>query len=205
MTLFGITVTSSVIWIVLGVIAAIAGVWFVGGRGKRRISRAAGTLADIGALVSAAREAAQNENDDETTPRSLSRGDSLYLPMIEKDFPDFSLNAAKEQVRAHVRELFGGADAFRVHNTAIGDYLRSGSEKTVVFQCAYEVRENGKLRQHRVLVDYTNKQLAGEDYVAQTCPACGAAIRAGSTECAYCGSRLVMTRAAWEITDCREG
>ena len=185
-------------------VAVIVGA-IIAGAVRRRIRRAAGTLSGIGVLINAAKAAAVSESEDETTPRSLSRGDSLYLPMIKKDFPDFSLNAAKEAVRAHMTERFGGEDGFRIHRMAIGDYLRSGSEKTVVFQCAYELREDGKLRQHRALVDYTHKQLTDEQYAAQTCPACGAAIRAGAMECAYCGSRLVMTRAAWEVTDSREG
>ena len=205
MQIFGITVTWTwLIWIG----AAVAAVTFIrlGTRSlKRRISRTAGTLAGIGMLISAAKEAAQSESQDETKPRSLSGGDSLFLSQITRDFPDFSITAAKEDVRAYMKNEFADADSFRIHGIAIGDYKRSGSEKTVVFQCAFELREEALLRQKRYLVHYTYKADDSGDYSSQTCPSCGAAIRAGAKECAYCGSRLVMNRAAWEITEAREG
>lgn len=204
MTVFGVTVPLAVL-IALGVIVfAVAARLIVKGI-SRRVKRTAGTLSGIGYLISAAKKAAASENEDETKPRSLSGGDSLFLPMIKKDFPDFSVNAAKEAVRKYVKDFYGDADGFRIHRAAISDYIRSGAEKTVVFQCSFELRENSLLRQHRAILNYTHKQIAGEDYAAQTCPACGAAIPSGATECAYCGSRLVMTREAWEITDMREG
>lgn len=204
MTVFGITVPVAVV-IAVGVIAAALIVRAAVVAVRRRVRRSAGTLAGIGYLISAAKQAAKEESEDETKPRSLSGGDSLYLPLIKKDFPDFSVTAAKEAVRAKVKEQYGDAEGFRIHRAALCDYLRSGGEKTAVFQCAYELRKEGKLRQHRAVVHYTHRQLSGEDYAAQSCPACGAAIRPGDTQCAYCGSRLVMTRAAWEITDCFEG
>ena len=116
-----------------------------------------------------------------------------------------AMTAAKEAVREYIKQRFGDADGFRIHRQAIGDYIRSGSEKTIVFQCSYEAREDGKLRQHRALVDYTHKTGDQTEYASLNCPSCGAPVTAGATQCAYCSSRLVMTRGAWEITDCREG
>ena len=205
MEIFGITVTWQwVIWVA----AAVAAVAFIraGARSaKRKINRSIGTLTGLGTLISAAKEAAVNETQDETKPRSLSGGDPLFLAQIKKDFPDFSIIAAKEAVSEYMKNEFAEAEGFRVHKSAICDYRRSGGEKTVVFQCAFELREASLLRQKRYILHYTHKSDDGGEYSSQTCPSCGAAIRPGATECAYCGSRLVMNRAAWEITEAREG
>ena len=205
MEIFGVTVDWRWLIALVAGIAAIGGVRYGVGRISRRIKRAAGSILGIGTLVSAARAAAVNESEDETKPRSLSGGDSLFLSQITRDFPDFSITAAKEEIRAYMKKEFADADGFRVHGVAIGDYKRSGAEKTVVFQCAFELRESSRLRQKRYILHYTYRSRDNGDYSSQTCPSCGAAIRAGATECAYCGSRLVMNRAAWEITDAREG
>lgn len=199
MTLFGFTIPVAAIFIIAGVIIVLGLVR----AGVRYFRRRSSTLRDLSELVSYARAAANGAQEDEK-PRSVSGGDSLFVPQIMKDFPDFSLQSAKDSVRAYVKELFGEREGFRIHAVAVSDYKRAGTEKTVIFQCAFEYKEDGHKVQKRYQLHYAHKLIAGEAYASQTCPSCGAAIPAGAIQCAYCGSRLIMTAAAWEITDAYE-
>ncbi len=169
---------------------------------RRKVNRAAGNLGSLAAMAGLAAVASQMSESNDETPRSLSGGDSLYLPQILKDFPDFNLTSAKEKVREYLQERFADAEDFAIHNIIISDYRKAGFEKTIVFQCAYELKEEDQKRQKRCNVHYSYR-VSGEtgSYAAPNCPNCGAPVAPGRTDCPYCGARLFMTEAAWSITD----
>lgn len=178
----------------------------VGKSVRRRVRRATNQLGGLAAMAGLAAVASQLDMETEERPKSLSGGDSLFLPQILKDFPDFNLTAAKETVRAYLAEKFADREGFAIHNVIISDYRRAAVEKTVVFQCAYEYLEEGRKRQFRCCVHYSYRVTgeAGSTYAAPNCPNCGAPITSSVRDCPYCGARLFMSAAAWEITDCYE-
>lgn len=138
----------------------------------------------LGALESVNLSAQQN-------PRSLNGCDSLLLPQILKDFPDFDVNQAKILIRDVLKKQYGDNEDFRIYNVVIAKYLRSGAQKTIVFQASVSWMENGRTLQKRFDIHYAYILPQSSETVAANCPNCGGAIGYGETECSYCGSRVV--------------
>lgn len=139
------------------------------------------------------------------TPRSLNGCDSLLLPQILKDFPDFDVTLAKTYVRNKLREQFGHQQGFKIHNVVIARYLRAASQRTIVFQAAACHRENSKTVQTRYDLHYTHLLSSASDSVAANCPNCGGALGYGVTACPYCGSRVANVLGnTWTFTEVSE-
>lgn len=147
----------------------------------------------------------QIDTAHEDIPRTLSGCDSLLLPQILKDFPDFDVGLAKTYVRDQLRKRFSNRSSFKVHNVVIAKYLRTGAQKTIVFQAATCHRENGKPVQKRYDLHYTHILSHTTDSIAANCPNCGGALGFGITTCEYCGSRVAnVLRNTWKFTEVRE-
>ncbi len=147
------------------------------------------------------------ETEAETTPRSLSGCDSILLPQILRDFPDFDINLAKSYGRDALRQHLSDKGGLRIHNIVLFRYLRSLSQKTIVMQAAAEYLENGRKVQKRYDLSYSYvlQGQGGAPETAASCPHCGGAIGFGQTECPYCGSRLAVAMlGAWEFTQIQE-
>ena len=147
------------------------------------------------------------ETEAETTPRSLSGCDSILLPQILRDFPDFDVNLAKnygtDALRAHLSQKEG----LRIHNIVLSRYLRTLSQKTILMQAAAEYQENGRTVQKRYDLSYSYvlQGQGGSPEAAASCPHCGGVIGFGQTECPYGGSRLAVAMlGAWEFTQIQE-
>ena len=80
----------------------------------------------------------------EESPRSLNGCDSLLMPQIQKDFPDYDPELAKTYVRGYLKDQLGHHPGFSIHNVVIAKYLRSGAQKCIVFQAALCWLENGQ-------------------------------------------------------------
>ena len=147
------------------------------------------------------------ETEAEITPRSLSGCDSILLPRILEDFPDFDPTLAKTYARDALRKHLAGKEEVRVHNVVFARYLRAVSQKTIVMQAAAQYREGGRLQQKRYDLHYAYllQGKGGDETVAANCPNCGGAIGFGMKECPYCGSRLaVLLEGAWDFTEIQE-
>ena len=147
------------------------------------------------------------ETEAETTPRSLSGCDSILLPQILRDFPDFDINLAKNYGRDALRQHLSDKGGLRIHNIVLFRYLRSLSQKTIVMQASAEYSENGRKVQKRYDLSYSYvlQGQGGAPETAASCPHCGGAIGFGQTECPYCGSRLAVAMlGAWEFTQIQE-
>lgn len=144
----------------------------------------------------------QKGEGGEDTPKSLSGGDSLYLPMILKDFPYFDLRSAKSAVEQRIREELSSFEGVRVHRTIISGYDRTNTENVIEFQSAVEVVENGIKRQKRYVTDYSFLLTDNRGTRSAVCPHCGAEIPSLHTrKCEYCGSLLVnILGNEWKIT-----
>lgn len=150
----------------------------------------------------------QNELLEQTTPKSLSGCDSLLLPQIRKDFPDFNADLAKTYAKQALAKHLKGKNELKIHNIVFYRYNRYNNEKVIIMQAAVQFRENGKLCQKRYNLNYTYMLGVGEDYTrdAANCPNCGApASRTGVQVCEYCGSRISDVLAnTWEFTEIYE-
>lgn len=139
------------------------------------------------------------------TPRSLSGCDSLLLPKILKDFPDFDVNLAKTYARDYLKDRFGKKQSFTIHNVVITKYLPSAAQKTIVFQAATAHREENRTIQKRYNLHYCYILPDASDTVAATCPNCGGPLGYGVTTCPFCDSRVANVLGnSWCFTECIE-
>lgn len=144
----------------------------------------------------------QIEVEQEALPRSLSACDSLVIPQILRDFPDFDSNLVRTYTRDHLKKKFGNKPGFTIHNVAYTRYLSSNLQKTVVLQASVCWKEKGKTLQKRFDIHYTYLLSSDNATVAANCPNCGATIGYGEVVCAYCGSRVANVLGnTWEFTD----
>lgn len=181
------------------VAAGIAAIYQILRRKLRRFSsRTFGTPDILNAL-------SELELEVEESPRSLNACDSLLMPQILRDFPDFDGTLAKTYVREYLRDRFGKNEDFTVHNIAIARYLPSGAQKTIVYQAAVSWLEQGRRSQKRFDLHYTFLLDQSRTSVAANCPNCGGALGYGEQECPYCGSRVANALGStWEFTECME-
>lgn len=150
----------------------------------------------------------QQDTLDQTTPKSLSGMDYIYLPQIMEDFPDFNSTLAETKVKNKLYEVLKGKEAVHIHNVVISNYERTSVEKTIHYQAALQYRENGRLNQKRYCLHYSFMLATDEgNTLAANCPNCGGAISStNQTVCEYCDSRLVNVLGnSWEFTDVYEG
>ena len=145
-----------------------------------------------------------SELELEESPRSLNGCDSLLMPKILQDFPDFDVTLAKTYVRDYLKNKLANQKNLTIHNVVIAKYLPSGAQKTIVFQAALCWTESGKKVQKRYEMNYTYL-LDGDTEVAANCPNCGGALGYGVNECPYCGSRVANALGnTWTFTEMKE-
>lgn len=147
------------------------------------------------------------ETEAETRPRSLSGCDTIVMPRILADFPDFDPTLAKTYAKRALTQHLQGKEALRIHNVVFCRYFEAREQKTILMQAAVQYRENGRLTQKRYELLYAHllQAQAGGAAVAANCPQCGGAIGFGMMDCPYCGSRVAgLLKGAWEFTEIRE-
>ncbi len=145
---------------------------------------------------------------EETTPKSLNGMDSVFLPKIMADFPDFNITLAKTNVKDKLREVLKDKAELYIHSVVISNYVRADIEKTIFFQAALQFRENGRLNQKRYILQYAFVlNTDSGDTVAANCPNCGGAVSETNQKvCEFCGSRLVNVLGnTWKFTEVCEG
>lgn len=149
----------------------------------------------------------QQDTLEQTTPKSLSGMDAVYLPQIMEDFPDFNPSYAKSKVKAKLRETLKNKSELAIHNVVIAGYDRGSVEKTIRYQAALQYKENGRTVQKRYNLSYSFLLPTGDGAtIAANCPNCGGAI-ASSTQkvCEYCDSRIVNVMGnTWDFTEVYE-
>lgn len=139
----------------------------------------------------------------EEGPRSLSACDSLLLPKIRKDFPDFDEQAIKDAAVQALTDKWGTKPGFQVYNVVISGYHANSVRKTVVLQAALSWREAGQTKQMRSELHATYRLTESSDTTAINCPNCGGALTYGETECSFCGTRVVGAMSNWNFSKIR--
>lgn len=140
-------------------------------------------------------------------PRSLNGCESIYLPQIRSDFPDFNPTAVYTEARRALEAKLSGKDSLKIHNVVISGYKKALYEKTVVLQAALQYREGGMLLQKRYVLLYSYLVSKNGTVVTANCPNCGAPVSDSSARvCQYCDSLLVNPLGGeWKFTDISEG
>lgn len=188
----------------LGVIAIIAIVFAVIVIKFRRLCR---KNESVRILTGFAKGIASGELDFEVPeePKSLNRCDSLLIPQIKKDFPDFAPERAKNIFRNYVKKHYAEAPDFTIYTVGMSRYLTAGLNKTIIMQAACSYTKGGKKVQIRVEADYIYSVHTADENIASNCPNCGGGIRYGEVNCSYCGSHVsnVMSN-TWEFKNIRE-
>lgn len=168
-------------------------------REVRSISQAAfGTTDLIQGFKNAELEAQQ-------TPKSLAGMDSIYLPKIKEDFPEFNVDVAKNDVRHELRKHLKDKQSVKIHNVVIRDYKKHKFESVIVMQASAEYIEGGRKLQKRYNFNYVYALVGSltDGNIAAVCPSCGGPISDTTlTNCEYCGSRLVnIIEQSWKVKD----
>ncbi len=183
------------LYVFLAVLVGIAGVVLYVRHKIRRFSKSVFGNADIVEALKAV------DVEGRDVPRNLNGCDQLLMPTILKDFPDFDVNLAKTYVRETLQERFPG---IQIHNVVISQYLRSGAQRTIVFQAGCRL-ENSDTKEKRFELHYTYLLPSADKSVAANCPNCGGALGFGQTVCPYCGSRVANVLGnTWRFTEVRE-
>ncbi len=174
----------------------------------------------ISEIIDMVREA---EVQYDTTPKSISGGDRIYLPKILRDYPDFDVEKAKAEVEKTISLIFhdierlegnalisaqklithysGNITALKIHNTAISNYIKSKESATIKFQTAFEIKENDKLNQERYETEYALFFKSNDEVVSFSCENCGAPLSSlNNKTCAYCGNSIAfMQERVWVV------
>ena len=197
--------------IILIMLGAAAGVVILGGIVIAAIKRKAKQYLGADGIRDIKDALGNNGLQDETTPKSLSGGDSLFIDSILRDFPDFNLDMAKKYVRDRLQETLGGMEDYRFHRCIINNYIRSSIDKTILFQAAVQYRVDSVLRQKRYMLHYSytvDNSAEGDTSVkvAGVCPNCGAPLGSSDARvCSYCNSRLTDVMGnTWKFTEVYE-
>lgn len=145
------------------------------------------------------------ELEAQQTPKSLSGMDSIILPRIKKDFPEFNVDVAKQDVRRELKNYLKNKQSVKIHNVVIRDYKKHQFESVIVMQASAEYMENSRKLQKRYNFNYVYALVGStsEGNIAAVCPKCGGPIAdTRLTNCEYCGSRLVnLIEQSWKVKD----
>lgn len=190
-------------WIFLGVFLAVAvgsaAIYFILREKIRRFSRDVFGTSDLLAGLKAVDSVADE------SPRSLNGCDTLLLPQILADFPDFDVSMTKTHARSALQKKYGNLNRFTIYNVVISRYLRAATQKTIVLQAAASYQNGGEKKQKRYDLYYVYVASGSSETVAANCPNCGAALGYGEVNCPYCGSQVgTLQKNTWEFTEIRE-
>lgn len=156
--------------------------------------------------------ARMREEEEANTPKSVSGMTSLYLPRLQKDFPELNWvefqELAKSHVKRHLEEM--GRTKVRFHQTVLRDYRKEKGTCFVVLQSSVEFFQEEKKIQSRfnVTMAYVQdaEKVGFESAYSINCPNCGAAVSAlGNKVCEYCGSIVKeVNMRVWELEKIEE-
>lgn len=151
------------------------------------------------------------EDEIRNTPKSVSGMTSIYLPVLQRDFPELNYDEFKNMaVNELKKQLSLSYDSFIIHRTELYRYSKAQGTCTAVFQSSVEYQSDGLKNQTRYnthMVYVQNSDLSEEDdSFSTTCPNCGAPItKLGHMNCEYCGSAIVPVNVkVWKFLKAEE-
>ncbi len=152
------------------------------------------------------------EELEANTPKSVSGMTSLYLPRLQKDFPELNWIEFRGLAEKFLKEYLEAQGFVRIHihQTALRDYRKKDGTCFAIFQSSVEFFKEEKKTQSRfnVTMAYVQdaEKVGFESAYSINCPNCGAAVSAlGNKVCEYCGSIVKeVNMRVWELEKIEE-
>ena len=219
---------SPVIAAVIVVLAVVLLVFYLIRRVKRS---AAGKM--LRELNSALKTSRVTEEEIAATPRSLSGMDSIYLPKIHRDFPEFSWDEWRGKIEDAVRSKIKDKNG-QIYQTVISRYTKDTGVCRITAETSasylpgrdeapedlrgvgqIHIIKDGKKEQSLLkrqavfeteLLYVQNAEKIQGRALGVNCPNCGAPFtRLGDRTCPYCGSAVIpVNLRVWRIGSIRE-
>ena len=159
------------------------------------------------------------EEEIAATPRSLSGMDSLLLPKIARDFPEFSWNEWRVRIEDAVRAESEGKSAdgtAKLYKTVIARYHKNEGTCSILAETnasylpvdesgnAMPLRKQSVFETELIYVQDADK-VQGKAF-GVNCVNCGAPVKMlGQKSCPYCGTGLEpINLRVWTIASVRE-
>lgn len=180
-----------------------------------RFVRRAGISAEakvVKELVNLVSEKGLDFNAEPEHPRLVSNMNRIYLPMIEKEFPEFDWNEIKAMLEKEIRAKFEDKKDFDIEETVISRYEKAGTKRFISCESSASYTENDLTKYVCIqsVLSYVNmKKLDAKGEEAPrslVCPRCGAPLtrRAdGEVFCEYCSTTVVGEK-IWQVTSIKE-
>lgn len=189
-----------VLFLAVAILALAGSLWHFYRRAKR-------TAKDLFGTDSLSTLVQTREAEQANTPKSVSGMTSLYVPQIQKDFPELNWVELKGIAENHLRQYMKEHNLLspHIHKTEIRTYLKQSGTCSIVFQSAVQYFSGTKKVQTRFNTHMIYVQDAVEYGVASglglSCPHCGGAISSlGAKRCEYCGSEIIPINIhVWEL------
>ncbi len=166
-------------------------IWYFYRKAKRTMKDLFGTD-NLGELIKS------REEEEANTPKSVSGMTSIYVPQIQKDFPELNWIELRGIAEKHLKKHLGekGVSGIRIHKTEVLSYLKNSGTCVIVFQSGVQYHTGTKKIQTRFNTHMMYIQDAieyGKDNgFSVTCPHCGGALTSlGAKFCEYCGSEVI--------------
>lgn len=148
----------------------------------------------------------QNEQVIQTTPKTLSVKESLFLDDIKKDFPELNISQTKSFVTEIVSDYFDFLETgnmkelekdctenfisqakqaerkniqnLKFHKTFISNYKKDNDTANITFQTSCQYEENNQIIQTRFEIEYIYflENTPDTKTISLKCPNCGAPI-----------------------------
>jgi hypothetical protein len=136
----------------------------------------------------------------------------IYLPKIERDFPDFDWNEIRNMLEDEIRKKYEDKKDFDIEETVVSRYEKSGQRFTISCE-SLAFYMNGDAKKYicvQSVLSYVNSKKLDENGNAEphslTCEKCGAPLTrnaSGEVYCEYC-STVVVGSKIWQVTSIKE-
>lgn len=196
----------TVIFIIAAVIVGIGIVSVVVGMVKKTAHSAEAQV--VKELVNLVNEEGLDFVSEPEHPRLISNMNRIYLPKIEKDFPEFNWDEIKLMLEEEIRQKFDDKQDFEIEETVISRYEKSGQKARISCETAAEYND-GEMTRHfciQSVLAYLNSKTGEEGARALTCPRCSAPLTRrpdGEIVCEFCDTVIVGEK-MWTVTEIKE-
>ena len=144
------------------------------------------------------------ETKDQEKPKRLPQIENMILPQVLRDFPDFDLAMAKNEIKDQLESRYGEKPGFLIHDIVLKEYRTRTMTHRMIFEAAVCWKED-RLLQKRLEVSMEFQVVNDKRNPAVICPNCGATLGFQDLQCKYCGTRINDRRdQEWSFASVRE-
>ena len=144
------------------------------------------------------------DTKDQEKAKRLPKIENMILPQVLRDFPDFDLAMAKNEIKDQLEKRYGSRPGFLVHDIALTEYRTRTIKCCLIYQAAVCWREE-RLLQKKLEISMEFQVVNDKKNPAVICPNCGATLGFQDLQCKYCGTRINDRRdQEWAFASVRE-